>query len=48
MPARAAIRADHAVARILAVTDEEELLYARVLEATGEALGWDFGALWEV
>ena len=48
MPARAAIRADHAVARILAVTDEEELLYARVLEAMGEALGWDFGALWEV
>jgi hypothetical protein len=47
VPAPAAHRADHAVARILAVTDDEGLLYARVLEAMGEALEWDFGALWE-
>jgi PAS domain S-box-containing protein len=47
VPAPAAHRADHAVARILAVTDDEGLLYARVLAAMGEALEWDFGALWE-
>ncbi len=41
-----ALRADHAVARILAVTDDEGSLYPRVLEAVGEALSWSFGALW--
>ncbi len=34
------------MARILAVTDDEESLYPRVLAAIGEALEWDFGALW--
>src|SRR5256885_12389689 len=34
------------VARILATTDDEEVLYPRVLEAIGAALGWDAGALW--
>ena len=36
------------MARILAVTDDEESLYPRVLAAIGEALDWDFGALWVV
>jgi len=48
VPAPATLRADHAVARILAVTDDEESLYPRVLAAIGEALDWDFGALWVV
>jgi len=48
VPAPAALRADHAVARILATTDDESLLYAQVLAAMGEALRWEFGALWEV
>ena len=46
VPARAGLRADHAVARILAVTDDESDLYPRVLAAVGEALSWDFGAIW--
>jgi PAS domain S-box-containing protein len=44
--APAALPADHAVARILAVTDDEGSLYPRVLAAVGDALEWDFGALW--
>src|SRR3954464_1741038 len=31
----------------MAVTDDEKSLYPRVLAAVGEALEWDFGALWE-
>jgi PAS domain S-box-containing protein len=46
--APAVVRADHAVARILAVTDVDDVLYPRVLEAIGDALDWDVGALWEV
>src|SRR4051812_20289448 len=34
------------VARILATTDEEEILYPRVLDAIGDALELDTGALW--
>src|SRR4051794_13231353 len=34
------------VARILATTDDEEVLYPRVLDAIAAALGWDAGALW--
>src|SRR6476469_8544646 len=34
------------VARILATTDDEDVLYPRVLDAIGVALGWDAGALW--
>ena len=48
MTAPAAVRADHAVARILAVTDVDDFLYPRVLSAIGETLAWDVGALWEV
>ncbi|MGN6168142.1 MAG: PAS domain S-box protein [Solirubrobacteraceae bacterium] len=43
-----AVRADLAVARILAQSDLEESLYGRLLAAIGESLGWDFGAWWEV
>ena len=39
--------ADRTVARILAETAAEEQLYAQVLEAMGQALGWDLGAIWE-
>jgi PAS domain S-box-containing protein len=42
------VRADLAVARILAQSDVEESLYRRLLAAIGESLGWDFGAWWEV
>src|SRR3954469_24123856 len=34
------------VARILATTDDEEVLYPRVLDAIGTALGWQAGGLW--
>src|SRR4051794_28567802 len=34
------------VARILATTDDEDVLYPRVLDAIGVALRWDAGALW--
>src|SRR4051794_2407498 len=34
------------VARILATTGDEDVLYPRVLDAIGVALGWDAGALW--
>src|SRR3954470_11663963 len=34
------------VARILATTDDEDVLYPRLLNAIGAALGWDAGALW--
>src|SRR3954453_15458056 len=34
------------VARILATTDDEDVLYPRLLDAIGAALGWDAGALW--
>src|SRR5882757_3343781 len=39
--------ADREVARILAETESHELLYSQVLEAIGQALGWDLGAIWE-
>ena len=48
MTAPAIVRADHAVARILAVTDVDDALYPRVLEAIGQALHWDVGAMWDV
>src|SRR4051812_36947353 len=34
------------VARILATTDDEDVLYPRLLEAIGTELAWDAGALW--
>jgi PAS domain S-box-containing protein len=39
---------EHAVARILAETDRPVEVYAAVLEAIGERLGWELGAVWEV
>ena len=45
---RAVARADLAVARILAASAAGESLYPRLLAAIGEALGWEFGAWWEV
>jgi PAS domain S-box-containing protein len=39
--------ADRAVAHVMAITDDEELLFAGVLEAMGNALACRFGAVWE-
>lgn len=41
------MRADLAVAQILAVSADEESLYPRLLAAIVGSLGWDFGAWWE-
>jgi PAS domain S-box-containing protein len=41
-------RVEHAVARILAETDRPVEVYAAVLEAIGDSLGWELGAVWEV
>jgi PAS domain S-box-containing protein len=43
-----AVRADLAVAHILAQSDAEESLSSRLLAAIGDSLGWDFGGWWEV
>ncbi|HEY7619207.1 MAG TPA: GAF domain-containing protein [Solirubrobacteraceae bacterium] len=40
------LNAEHAVARVLASTADEDDAHPRLLEAIGEALGWDFGAWW--
>jgi PAS domain S-box-containing protein len=40
-------RAEHATARILAETDRPVEVYAAVLEAIGDSLGWELGAVWE-
>src|SRR5262245_23026066 len=40
------LRAEHAVAHVLATADGEGDVHPRLLAAIGEALGWDFGALW--
>jgi PAS domain S-box-containing protein len=40
------LRAEHAVARVLAESHDEATAYPRLLAAIGEALGWDAGALW--
>jgi PAS domain S-box-containing protein len=45
---RAAVRADLAVAQILAASAAEESLYQRLLAVIGESLEWDFGAWWEL
>jgi PAS domain S-box-containing protein len=39
---------EHAVARILAQTDQPVEVYEAALEAIGRPLGWEFGAVWEV
>jgi PAS domain S-box-containing protein len=41
-------RVEHAVARILAEKDHPVEVYTAVLEAIGEELGWELGAVWEV
>jgi PAS domain S-box-containing protein len=41
-------RVEHAVARILAEKDAPVEVYTSVLEAIGESLGWELGAVWEV
>ena len=42
----ALLRTEHAVARVLASTSDEDHAYPRLLAAVGAALAWDFGALW--
>ena len=39
---------EHAVARILAQSDQPVEVYEAALEAIGRPLGWQFGAVWEV
>jgi PAS domain S-box-containing protein len=46
--ARELQRVEHAVARILAETDRPVEVYAAVLEAIGDSLGWELGAVWEI
>ncbi len=41
------LRAEHAVARVLADARDETAAYPRLLAAIGESLGWDLGALWQ-
>jgi PAS domain S-box-containing protein len=40
------LRTEHAVARVLASTSDEDDAYPRLLAAIGDTLAWDFGALW--
>ena len=40
-------RVEHAVARILAETDQPVEVYAAVLEAIGSSFDWEVGAVWE-
>ena len=40
------LRTEHAVARVLASAPDEDDAHPRLLAAVGEALAWDFGALW--
>jgi PAS domain S-box-containing protein len=40
------LRTEHAVARVLASAPGEDDAHPRLLAAVGEALAWDFGALW--
>ncbi len=40
------LRTEHAVARVLASAPDEDDAHPRLLAAIGEALAWDFGALW--
>ena len=40
------LHTEHAVARVLAAAPGEAEAYPELLAAMGEALGWDFGAVW--
>jgi PAS domain S-box-containing protein len=42
------LRADQAVARLLAESELVEELYPQVLAAIGDSLGWELGAIWEL
>jgi PAS domain S-box-containing protein len=44
--AAALLRAEHAVARVLADVGDEDDAHRRLLEAIGEALDWEVGAVW--
>jgi PAS domain S-box-containing protein len=44
---RALSDVEHAIARILAETERPVEVYDAVLEALGESLGWELGAVWE-
>src|SRR4051812_14820513 len=46
--ATALLRAEHAVAGVLAEVCDEQAAYPRLLEAIGSALGWEVGAVWQV
>ena len=39
---------EHAVARILAESEQPVEVYEATLEAIGLSLGWELGAVWEV
>ena len=39
---------EHAVARILAQSDRPVEVYEAALQAIGQALGWELGAVWEL
>src|SRR5919108_3845860 len=41
------LRAEHAVARVLASATDEATAYPALLAAIGESLGWEVGAVWE-
>ena len=40
------LHTEHAVARVLAGAPDEAEAYPELLAAMGEALAWDFGAVW--
>src|SRR5215207_9361686 len=40
------LRAEHAVARVLAEAPDEATAYPQLLGAIGEPLGWEIGGLW--
>jgi PAS domain S-box-containing protein len=42
------LNAEHAVARVLSEADDEAAARPLLLEAIGEALGWEVGGLWNV
>jgi PAS domain S-box-containing protein len=44
--AAALLGAEHAVARVLADVGDEDAAHRRLLEAIGETLGWEVGAVW--
>jgi PAS domain S-box-containing protein len=45
--ATALLRAEHAVAGVLAEVCDEATAYPRLLEAIGSTLGWEVGAVWQ-